>query len=294
MEERIGEGFKGERAIILPYNIRDLLAANNITRQLYVTHIGYYPDAKYHFRKRKEGTNQFLLIYCEKGAGWIEFNNEIFQLTRNNTFILPANQPHAYGADSKNPWSIYWMHFTGSNAAMFSQITGKIIDTSEAHNSRNTDRIQLFEEIYQNLEMGYSFEILEYTSFCLMYYLASLKYLDQYRKIKTIKEPDIIQKSILFMKDNLENKLTLEEIAHSVGYSASHFSNYFMNKTTFPPFDYYNQLKIQKACSYLQFSDLKIKEIAYKLGYYDQFHFSKSFKKKIDLTPREYRKKYNP
>ena len=43
MSKRIGEGFKGERAIILPYNIRDLLAKNPITEQLYVTHIGYYP-----------------------------------------------------------------------------------------------------------------------------------------------------------------------------------------------------------------------------------------------------------
>ncbi len=294
VEERIGEGFKGERAIILPYNIRDLLAANMITQQLYVTHIGYYPMAKYHFRKRITGANQYILIYCEKGTGWIEYKNEIYQLSRNNTFILPVNEPHSYGANSKDPWSIYWMHFSGLNTSMFSQIFGKVIDTSEAHNSRNIDRVQLFEEIYQNLEMGYSFEILEYTSFCLMYYLASLKYLDQYREIKTVKELDIIQKSILFMKNNLETKITLDEIAKSVGYSSSHFSNYFIKKTSFPPIDYYNQLKIQKACSYLQFSDLKIKEIAYKLGYYDQFHFSKSFKKETDLTPKEYRKKYNP
>jgi len=57
---------------------------------------------------------------------------------------------------------------------------------------------------------------------------------------------------------------------------------------------YYNQLKIQRACSYLQFSDLKIKEIAFRLGYYDPFHFSKSFKKETRLTPKEYRQKYNP
>lgn len=56
--------------------------------------------------------------------------------------------------------------------------------------------------------------------------------------------------------------------------------------------EYYNSLKIQRACSYLQFSDLKIKEIAFRLGYYDQFHFSKAFKKEMELTPKEYRKKY--
>ncbi|MEA4949174.1 MAG: AraC family transcriptional regulator, partial [Petrimonas sp.] len=44
----------------------------------------------------------------------------------------------------------------------------------------------------------------------------------------------------------------------------------------------------------LQFSDLKIKEIAFRLGYYDPFHFSKAFKKETCLTPKEYRRKYNP
>jgi AraC-like DNA-binding protein len=177
---------------------------------------------------------------------------------------------------------------------MFSQIINKVIDTSVSYDSRNLDRILLFEEIYQNLEMGYSIDNLEYTTFCLMYFLASLKYLVQYREVKKPKELDVIQKSILFMKDNLENKITLDDIAHSVGYSSSHFSNYFTQKTNFPPYDYYNQLKIQKACSYLQFSDLKIKEIAYKLGYFDQFHFSKSFKKEMEMSPKDYRKKYNP
>lgn len=294
MSKRIGEGFKGERAIILPYNIRDLLAKNPITEQLYVTHIGYYPFAKYHYRKREKGTNQYILIFCEKGSGWIEFNDEVHRLTREMTFILPPNQPHAYGADDKTPWSIYWMHFKGSKTSMFSQIFNKIIDTPVSFDSRNLDRILLFEEIYQNLEMGYSVENLEYTTFCLMYFLASLKYVVQYREVKKPKELDVIQKSILYMKDNLENKITLDDIAHSVGYSSSHFSNYFTQKTNFPPYDYYNQLKIQKACSYLQFSDLKIKEIAYKLGYFDQFHFSKSFKKEMEMSPKDYRKKYNP
>lgn len=94
------------------------------------------------------------------------------------------------------------------------------------------------------------------------------------------------------MKENLENKITLNDIAQHVGYSPSHFGNLFVEETSYSPIDYYNQLKIQRACSYLQFSDLKIKEIAFRLGYFDPFHFSKAFKKEMDITPKEYRRKY--
>lgn len=291
MIEKIAEGFKGERAIILPYNIRAYQAQNSVTKHLYVTHIGYYPKAKYHFRERRQGANQNILIYCKEGKGWIIYNEEKFYLTRNQAFILPANEAHVYGADM-DPWSIYWIHFLGEMADLFSSIIGKIIDIYESDSSRYEDRFLLFEEIFQNLEMGYSPENLEYTSFCLMHFLASIKYLPQFRKIRNVKEKDTVQKSILYMKDNLENKIVLEDIAKHVGYSPSHFENLFLEKTSYSPMKYYNQLKIQRACSYLQFSDLKIKEIAFRLGYFDPYHFSKAFKKEMDITPKEYRTKY--
>jgi len=50
--EKVAEGFKGEKAIVTPYNIRNLQRENNITKQLFVSHIGYYPHAENHFRER--------------------------------------------------------------------------------------------------------------------------------------------------------------------------------------------------------------------------------------------------
>ncbi|WP_379996043.1 AraC family transcriptional regulator [Dysgonomonas termitidis] len=288
----IAEGFKGEKAIVTPYNIREYQESNEITRQLYVTHIGYYPDAKYHFRQRMEGTNENILIYCEKGKGWIECKDEKYILSGNQAFIIPAGESHSYGADSHNPWSIYWIHFNGKNVHMFSSIIGKHLIIKESDNSRYNDRITLFEDMYQNLEMGYNPENLEYISFCLMHFLASLKYLTQFREIKNVKVDDVIQQCIHYMKDNLENKITLKDIADAVGYSSSHFTTLFSQRTSFSPMVYYNQLKIQRACSFLQFSDLKIKEIAFRLGYYDPFHFSNSFIKEMEITPKEYRRKY--
>lgn len=146
--------------------------------------------------------------------------------------------------------------------------------------------------MFQNLELGYSPENLEYVSICLLHFLATLKYINQYREIKKIKSHDIVRDSISFMKQNIENSITLEDIAQHVNYSTSHFSTLFSRRTSYAPMEYYNSLKIQRACTYLQFSNLKIKEIAFKLGYYDQFHFSKVFRKEMEITPKEYRTKY--
>jgi AraC-like DNA-binding protein len=98
--------------------------------------------------------------------------------------------------------------------------------------------------------------------------------------------------SIIYMKNNLTNKITLHEIAQHAGYSSSYFGALFLERTSCTPMDYYNQLKIQKSCSLLQFSTMKIKEIAYHLGYYDPFHFSKTFRLVMEISPREYRLRY--
>ncbi len=292
MKNTIAEGFKGEKAITVPYNIRSYLSKNMITRQLYITHIGYYPDANYHYRERENGTSENIFIYCDKGTGWVQYNKEKHTLTENQFFILPANERHVYGADRKNPWSIYWFHFKGENTYMFSSIAGKLININESDTNRQTDRMQLFDEIYQNFEMGYSPDNLEYITFCLMYFMSSLKYIPQYREIKRVKKNDIIQQCILFMKENLENKISAGDIAMAVGYSVSHLNALFVQRTSISPIEYFNQLRIQRACTYLQFSELKIKEIAYRLKYFDQFHFSKAFQKEMEITPSQYRKRY--
>lgn len=286
------DGFKGEKAIVTPNVIRSMQTENRITRQLYATHIGYYPNARGHYRERPDGAPENILIYCDKGRGWVEYNDEKIFLKENQVFILPANHKHAYGADTSNPWSIYWLHFKGENTAMFDSIVGKVLCIPEAAN-RKSDRMQLFEEIYKNLEMGYSQENMEYITFCLMYFLASFKYMPQFQETNKFERNDVIQNCIYYMRDNLETKIGLKDIADAVGYSTSHLNALFVQGTSFSPIEYYNQLKIQRVGYYLQFSDLKIKEIAFKLGFYDPFHLSKAFLKEMGLSPREYRKRYN-
>lgn len=286
------DGFTGERAIVTPYQIRDMQDNNPITRHLYVTHIGYYPQASKHYRERVQGTNENILIYCEHGKGWIETDDGVFFLKEHELFILPANKRHAYAADKKSPWSIYWMHFKGDATPMLASIIGRPISISGSNQYKPNMRLQLFEEIYNTLEMGYSHDNMEYITFCLLYFLATIRYLPQYNESDKTANDDIIQKCIHYMREHIERKISVSAIAKAVGYSPSHLNTMFVQRTSFSPIQYYNQLKIQRACHYLQFSELKIKEIAFQLGYYDPFHLSKAFSQEMGISPRQYRAKY--
>src|SRR5699024_9013275 len=102
----------------IPEDIRNNIKNNPLINFLYITSIGYYPHAVHHFRERKEGANQFILIYCVEGGGNVEIDANDFRLTPNHFIIIPSHTPHRYKADENDPWSIYWVHFSGSRASI--------------------------------------------------------------------------------------------------------------------------------------------------------------------------------
>ncbi|HET8828992.1 MAG TPA: helix-turn-helix transcriptional regulator [Pelobium sp.] len=91
------------------------------------------------------------------------------------------------------------------------------------------------------------------------------------------------------MKESSELNLSLPQIATEVNLSVSHFSSIFKQVTGVSPISYYNNIKIQKACEYLKYSDTLVKEISYKLGLFDVQYFSRLFVKTMGISPLKYR-----
>lgn len=286
------DGFSGERALVLPTSVIQEMENTPLLTPLHITDIGYYPKARNHYRERTNAIPQYIFIYCIEGEGWYKINNEVHRVTRNQYFVLPAMVPHQYGSDEDEPWTIYWIHFKGKLAGAFTDGLSQPTDINPSIYSRISERINLFEEIYHTLEMGYSHENLIYACTVFYHFLGTLRYLQQYRNAirNESEEHDLVTAAIHFMKENIEKKLTLEKIANHIGYSASHFSILFNKRTGYSPITYLNQLKIQQACYLLDFTDMKINQVCHKIGIEDSYYFSRLFTKIMGISPREYKK----
>lgn len=284
------DGFEGERAIILPLAAIRMIETSAISSPLYITDMGYYPCAEDHFIKREIPIPRNVFIYCSNGSGWFEVDGKRHEVKQNQYFILPAGKPHQYGSSETNPWTIYWIHFAGSLAYHYYKGIHFPVDIQPNQFSRIDYRTALFEEIFHTLELGYSIENIEYVSSALHHYLGSLRYLQSYRNAEENEARDIITMAIHFMKENIERQIALEEIAQHVGYSVSHFSALFNKRTHYSPTNYMNQLKMQRACQLLDFTDMKIYQIAFKVGFKDCYYFSRLFHKTIGFSPSNYKK----
>lgn len=284
------EGFAGQISYVIPESIQTLIQGSLLISDLYLTDIGYYPNAKHHFRERPAGVNQTILIYCTAGKGNVKINSSKHELIADQFIIIPPNSPHSYFSDSNNPWSIFWIHFCGSKAAQLNNYSNKCLTIDKGPQSRINDRVKIFEEIFRNLERGFGMDSLEFVNMSLHYLLVSFTHINQFRMIKKGEERDPVARSINYMLENLNHPIRLEDLAKLVQLSSSHFSRLFVNNTGQSPMDYFKQLKIQRACSLLDISDLSIAEVASELGFDDPFYFSRIFKSVMGVSPRGFRK----
>jgi len=285
------DGFPGQISFVIPERILTLVKDNPLIVDLYITDIGYYPQARHHFRERPLGSDQFILIYCVDGEGEIKLKETTHAISADHFFIIPAGMAHAYYSDEQNPWSIYWIHFSGNKSGIYSRFACQPLAIERSKISRISDRVDLFSEIFRNLDRGFSIETLEYVNLCLPHLLASFTHLSQFRLIKESGEKDPVAQSINFMLENVTKKLKLEEIASETSLSASHYSRLFLNRTGHSPIDYFIQLKIQRACRLLDNSGWMIADVSREMGFDDQFYFSRVFRKVMGMSPGEYRKR---
>ncbi len=287
---KIKSGFNGERSLVLPRVIIDAMENDPMTSLLHITDIGYYPKALHHYRRRDPPIDQYVFIYCIDGTGWFELNGTKYEVTENQYFILPPGVPHTYAASDDNPWTIYWVHFKGTQAKNFVAPDPSPQTIAPSLDSRITHRINLFEEVFTTLNDSFAMENIRYAVSAFHYFLESMRYFKLYRRVGNQKhDSDVIESTVHYLEENIERHLSLEEIADYSGFSSSYLSAMFKKRTGYSPLTYFNLLKIRKACALLDTTDMKMNQISFKLGFEDQFYFSRLFSKIMGMSPKAYR-----
>lgn len=96
--------------------------------------------------------------------------------------------------------------------------------------------------------------------------------------------------SLEIMKENLSQKITIENIAEKLFLSKSTFIRQFTKITNTPPFEYLTNLRIEKAKKLLKETKHSLTFIASECGFFDLSHFEKQFLKHCNTLPKQYRR----
>jgi len=103
--------------------------------------------------------------------------------------------------------------------------------------------------------------------------------------------PDSTALALEFMKNNLAEPLTRDEVARACNMSYGYFSKIFRQKTGYTFTDLLNKFRIEKACTLFDETGLNVNQVALECGFTDQSYFSKVFRRYHGISPKHYRRR---
>lgn len=106
--------------------------------------------------------------------------------------------------------------------------------------------------------------------------------------IEEMAHTGVIFRAKQYINQNYDKNISLGDVAKYSGISESYLSREFRNKTGDSFSNYILKVRMNKAIELIKNSNLKIYEIAEKVGFNNAEYFSKQFKKVMGKSPKNF------
>ena len=233
-----------------------------------------------------------MIFVCE-GNGHIVIGENRYPMKKGMLFYIPPGVQQTIEPRAQNPEHYMTVHFSGSRMVLGPDGKWKYLENIQTLRQPLAQKITDYtplEELFEKLldtwnDKGPSYEFVAATL------LRQLLIWVSQNNIKQSKNQAIslkIDRIIEYMRENINSKVTLEELSGMAGLSTFYLSREFKEATGYPIITYFNKMKIEKAKELLIEGNKKVKEVAYELGYTNEFYFSRMFKRIEGLSPKEF------
>lgn len=234
--------------------------------------------------------DHYLIHFILKGTGTFYVNGKSYKLKENQGFLICPDIVTYYEADAEDPWIYTWVGFKGIKAEQYLKLANldqekPIFECKEVEFVKNC-----FEDMRKATELKYARELR--LQGLINMFLSEL--IEEAGKNDTASsnsnyKESYIKKSLHYVETNYANKLTIAEMAKSVGLNKNYFSAFFKENIGMTPQKYIIKFRINKACELMDNKGLTIGDISRSVGYEDTLGFSKIFKKEKGMSPTQYR-----
>lgn len=259
-----------------PLNYR--LPSVSLSQDLQAVEIGYNrtPCGLRQIMKREV----YILHYITKGCG--TFCGEPFAVGQG--YLVVPNDLETVEADGNDPYEAYWIMFRGEQAATLLEVCGlphrnMVFDWGQsAECARILHRVLFDREPQNEWEEAAVMNEALYRLLSMHFGAAGERNFGG----------DIARKAKKLMRENYAHS-TVESVAESLGYSRHHLCALFKEAYGTTPQAYLLNLRIRKAQELLTSEHtLTVREVAQAVGYADALYFSRVFRKKVGVPPKEF------
>jgi len=272
-----------------PIRIVDLkMEPSKLTLQsLHIVQMGHIPGRI--LQRSRAVFEHWAFGYITGGQGvYRQGGGPAHKVTPGSLFFVYPGAEFDYGPDAGGSWDEYYICFEGNRVAEW--IDQGILQKDSVWNAGvSKPWIDKIEMIFPLMESGVPANadraslLLESL---LLDFVLSLR--EQAPKQKTATALTLLKG----LADELYQQPDIEKLADAHNISASTLRRLVCHLTGFPVHEYILRLKMEEAKRLLLNTTLQIQEIAQMLGFNDNHYFSRWFKKRANLPPNEFRRKF--
>lgn len=238
--------------------------------------------------------NHFLFHYIISGTGTLYADDstgttKTYHLKSGEGFLIFPNQITTYIADKELPWEYVWIEFDGLRAKEAMDTAGFSLDRPIFH-TKKRDMSQKIEEelVYIATHSDETiFNIIGHLYLFLDYFMRST--VSTVVKGSTKLQDYYIKEAITYIEQNFQNDISVVDIANRLGINRSYFGKIFKQTLKQTPQEFLINYRMIKATELLRLTKMSIGDISKAVGYENQLHFSRAFKKIYNISPREWR-----
>ena len=247
--------------------------------------------------------NLMEIGYCIAGEGEMIFDGESKPFRRGSFTIIPINFPH--NTVSKEGTLAHWEYIfcdpgdilarAFPNDALFVENTLKRLNSHFywCHESEQQELGNLVKYIMEEMRGKQGYYCEKVVMFCNALFLEAARMnADDVKVGFEYKDMSIVSDAISYIGKNYDKQLRIKDMAESCHMSETNFRRIFSEYMGLPPLEYFNLIRINKACELIKSTMLSMEDIAMRVGYMQISTFNRNFKKFIGESP--YSWKRNP
>ncbi len=230
--------------------------------------------------------NEYQLVYVTAGRGSFTSGGHAWPVSPGSVLAVFPGVGHSYRPDSATGWEERWVGFKGPSADELRD-SGFLAPAAPFFQVGVHESIlSVFSEIFSVVETQEPYY--QFRAGALVLLLIA-EVLGRARKAEQHGESEaLVEKAKFLMAENLDGTMNVDEVGERLGVSQTRFYESFKAYTGMTPYQYFIQLKIHRAKEILSSGRTSVKEVAFRLGFDDQYYFSRLFKKKTGVAPSEW------
>ncbi len=246
-------------------------------------------SSRYRWNCWDRGSNPFVILqWTLSGEGIFEGKEGRFRVPTDHAFIaiVPEQSTYYYPLEHREPWVFSWFNFYGSLACdlflKFKAEFGPVVPLASRGAAATCLRRLLIKGARAESSDRFQASLQTYAFLLEWWREAS----------QPLRRPeDRLAHALRFSREHFREPLGVKELAGEAGMSREHFSRIFTDRTGESPSAYLQRLRMQEATLLVQDTDLPLREIAMRSGFYSERHLMRTFQRLHGLSPSQYRRR---